>query len=119
MLAKKERSMTDIRITGYPLQEPLVFTDVATDIYVDDNHHLLNLTQTEQLLTAWRDADPDAAQGSDVARSYLYSEVGTVVTALHLDHELTLTEWESAEGCGGDAVFTTAQMPFDFDIEVL
>jgi len=108
--------MPTIQISGYPLEAPLTF-EVTPDVYVDEKHWLLNLDQAEQLCTAWRDADTEGAD--DIARAYIYSETGTIITALHMEHEVSLTEWESAQGCGGDAVFSTAQLPFEFDLAVL
>jgi hypothetical protein len=108
--------MATITISGEPLEAPLTFENVSVDEYIDANHWLLTQPQAEQLLIAWRDSDTEGAD--DLARAFHYSPCGVFVTALHDDHELTMSEWESAWGADMDAAYSTSQMPFDFEIEV-
>lgn len=108
--------MTTIQITGYPLENPLTFTDVKVDEYIDDKHWLLTRAQAEDLLIAWRDAE--TAGADDLVRSYHYSPVGIFVTALHMDHELTMDEWESAYGADDFDLYSTSQIPLDVEIIV-
>lgn len=114
--------MTSIQISGHPLEESITFKNVTTDTYIDNNHWLLSQEQAEQLVSAWATADRAGGcercgeSEDDLARAYRYSEIGIFFTALHMDHELTTDEWESAYGCGADARYSTSQMPFDFTI---
>lgn len=116
--------MPTIQISGHPLPNPMTFTDVVTDTYVDPTHWLLTQAQTEELLTAWREADTaaDCDTGccdDDLARAYHYSSAGVFVTALHMDNELTMDEWESACGDDGLDLYSTAQIPFDVEVQLI
>ena len=109
--------MPTIRISGYPLEEPLTFENTPVDEYFDDSHWLLTRAQADQLLTAWRDAETEGAD--DLARAYHYSHLGVFVTALHMDHELNTSEWESAVGADDFDLYSTSQMAFDFLVELI
>ncbi|MAP64363.1 MAG: hypothetical protein CMH34_11620 [Microbacterium sp.] len=107
-----------LTITGYPLAEPVVIDGAEPDDTIFGTGWLIAQPQAEAVITAWADAPtglaPDGAD--DVRRAWHYSPLGVFVTALHLDGELGLSEWESAIGSEGDDRYSTTQMPFDFDI---
>ena len=107
--------MATIQISGYPLEETLTFENAPVDHYLDENHWLLTKSQAEDLLTAWRDAETEGVD--DLVRAYHYSPLGVFVTALHMDHELTTSEWESAYGADDFDLYSTSQLPFDFTVE--
>ena len=114
--------MVNIQISGHPLASPMTFTNVTTDIHIDDSHWLLTKAQATDLLTAWRDADRTSGgefPDSDLQRAFHYSPMGIFVTALHMDGELTLDEWESAYGMDDFDVYSTSQIPLDVEIKLL
>ena len=100
----------------------MTFENVTTDIHIDDSHWLLTKSQATDLLAAWCAADrtdggdfPD----DDLVRAYHYSPLGIFVTALHMDGELTTDEWESAYGMDDFDLYSTSQIPFDVEIQLL
>ncbi|OJX65521.1 MAG: hypothetical protein BGO95_10695 [Micrococcales bacterium 73-13] len=105
-----------IQITGYPLPAPVIIHDPAPDAFMRAGHWLLDHEDAARLLTAWRDALTDEA---DVRREWAYSESGLFATALYLDGELSVALWESATGSDGTDVYSTATIPFDFEVRLL
>ena len=105
-----------ITITGYPLPDPVIIHDIRLDNLIHADGWLLDHEDAVRLLDAWRDAPTDE---DDVRREWIYSESGVFVTALYLDGEVGLALWESARGSDGTDVYSTRDMPFDFDIRLL
>lgn len=105
-----------IAITGYPLPEPVIIHDITPDGIIHPDGWLLDHADAAQLLDAWLNAPTDE---DDVAREWAYSESGLFVTALHMEGEIGLAFWESASGSDGTDVYSTRNMPFDFDIRLL
>lgn len=110
-----------LTLTGYPLAEPVVIEGAEVDETIFGRGWLLTQTQVDAIVTAWADAPVDPAPDGteDVCRAWRYSPTGIFVTALYLDGELGLSEWESATGSEGEDRYSTTQMPFDFDIAAL
>ena len=107
-----------LTITGHPLPEPVVIDGAAADEGILGTGWLLTQPQAQRIVAAWAEAPPDLSPTGedDVRRAWHYSPLGLFVTALILDGELSLSEWESAFGSEGDDRYSTTQMPFDFDI---
>lgn len=114
--------MTTIQISGHPLKSPMTFSDVTVDEYLDENHWLLTRAQAEDLIVAWRDAERipecDCCDGKLWA-AYRYHPMGIFMTALYLEHELTMDEWESAYGADDFDLYSTSQVPFEVEIKLL
>lgn len=102
-----------ITISGYPLPGTVTISNARPDEHIHGEGWLLDLEQATHLLDAWQHAPTGH---SDVARAWAYYEVGMIVTALHLDGEVTISGWESAIGSDGADLYSTVNMPFDFDI---
>lgn len=105
-----------IAITGHPLPEPVIVDDITPDGRIHPDGWLLDHADAARLLDAWRNAPTD---DDAVVREWGYSESGLFITALYLDGELSLATWESARGSDGNDVYSTQNMPFDFDIHLL
>ncbi|HRN28949.1 MAG TPA: hypothetical protein PK781_01555 [Terrimesophilobacter sp.] len=105
-----------IAISGYPLPEPVIIYDITPDGLIHPDGWLLDHADVAQLLRTWRDAPTDE---DDVTREWAYSESGLFVTALYMEGEIGIAFWESARGSDGTDVYSTQNMPFDFDIRLL
>lgn len=105
-----------IAITGYPLPDPVIIHGVTPDGLIHPDGWLLDHADVAELLDAWRDAPTDE---DDVVREWAYSESGLFVTALHMEGEINVAFWESACGSDGNDVYSTRNMPFDFDIRLI
>ena len=104
-----------IQISGYPLPAPVIIHEIVPDDLIHAGHWLLEQDDAARLLEAWRDAPTDEA---DVRREWAYSESGLFATALYLDGEITIALWESACGSDGDDLYSTRDMPFDFEVRL-
>ncbi len=105
-------------VTGHPLAEPVVLDGAHPDESIFGTGWLIGREQAEAIITACAEAPADPATNGvdDLRRAWHYSPLGLFVTALYLDGELGLSEWESAIGADGADRYSTTQMPFDFDI---
>ncbi|MGV8970404.1 MAG: hypothetical protein ACOH1J_08140 [Microbacteriaceae bacterium] len=114
--------MTNIQITGNPLDEPIIFHNVPTDYFLDENHWLLTKEQAENILIAWRDTDLTADglwPHKHAYRSFIYNDLGLFTAAMYMDGVLHLEQWESADGYDDNAVFSTSQLPFGLEVTVI
>ena len=109
--------MPSISFTGCPLPSPVVIEKVTECETYGEPHWSLTRDQARQLLEAWCDAP--RAKDSDTYRAFEIFEIGLIVTALHLDGETTLSGWESATGSHGTDIYSTENMPFDFEIATI
>lgn len=105
--------MPSIVITGFPYPSPVVIDDVSECDTHGSPHWGLTRGPAGQLLDAWT----SARGGEDVCRSFEIFEIGLIATALYLDGEINMSGWESATGSDGTDIYSTANMPFDFEIE--
>lgn len=90
-----------------PLNETLILENAEPDDMADTDW-LINTDQARQILEAWKEAPRE----DDVIREWAYYESEYFITALTMEGETTIDNWESE----GTSTYSTANMPLDLTI---
>lgn len=98
--------MLTIEFSGYPLTRPHRVTAEPDDIYHGEPHYVLDRAAALSLAHAWQDAPGQ----DDVARAVEILDDGTLITALHLDHEITISVWQPEDD--DNTLYSTGGCPF-------